>query len=165
VPVSGVIVSDAMAERLYERHYYQSSSHTGDPLTVAAGRVNLEIIQDEGLVENAGRVGEHLRLGLLELADTYEQIGDVRGRGLILGIEMVADRDSRSPAGKLAEEIGLECQRRGLLVGHIPGVVSEQYIRFLPPLNLTVGEADRALGILADSLEVLLGRRQVAVRS
>lgn len=163
VPLCAVIVSNELATALQEKRYYQSSSHTGDPLLSAAGYANLSIIQEEGLVENAARVGAYFKRGLLSMQERYEQIGDVRGRGLMLGFELVEDRTSKKPAGKLAERFGLECQARGLIVGHIPGVVSEHYIRFLPPLNVTQVEVDRALDIMDDVLNILVRDRASVV--
>jgi 2,2-dialkylglycine decarboxylase (pyruvate) len=158
IPMCAAIVSNELVERLYEKRYYQSSSHTGDPLLAAASYANLCIIQEEGLLENTKNVGNYFKRGLLRLQEHYDQIGDVRGRGLILGLEIVEDPMSKKAAGKLAEEFGLRCQKRGLLVGHIPGVVSEHYIRFLPPLIVTKDEVDRALNIMEDVLSELVGK-------
>ncbi len=161
VPMCAAIVSNELAEQLYEKHYYQSSSHTGDPLLAAASYANLCIIQEEQLLENTRNVGAYFKKGLLQLQERYEQIGDVRGRGLILGIEIVEDPVKKKPAGKLAEEFGIECQKRGLLVGHIPGVVSENLVRFLPPLNVTRAEVDQAMDIMEDVLSRLVRTKKV----
>lgn len=148
VPVSGVVVRDGLAEELEAKGYYQSSSHTGDPLLSAAALANLTIIEEEGLVENARVIGELLRNGLDELAKAHDVIGDVRGLGLFLGLEVVESTQSRRAAFGLAEEVSANCQREGLLIGHVPGAVSENIIRILPPLTTTASEAERALEIL-----------------
>jgi 4-aminobutyrate aminotransferase-like enzyme len=151
VPVSAVVVRDELAEQLERRGYYQSSSHTGDPLLSAAAIANLTIIEEEGLVENAAKMGAVLRDGLDTIASGCDIIGDVRGLGLFLGIEVVESKESRKASSPLAEAVSRICQEKGLLVGHVPGAVSENIIRLLPPLSVSTPEAERALEILATS--------------
>ncbi len=147
-PVSGVVVRDGLAAELEAKGYYQSSSHTGDPLLSAAALANLTIIEEEGLVENARVIGELLHTGLDQLAKDYDIIGDVRGMGLFLGFEIVESTETRKAASDLAEKVSASCQRNGLLIGHVPGAVSENIIRIMPPLTTTRSEAERALEIL-----------------
>ena len=151
VPASAVVVRDELAEQLERRGYYQSSSHTGDPLLSAAAIANLTIIEEEGLVENAAKIGAVLRDGLEAIASDCEIVGDVRGLGLFLGIEVVESKESRKASSPLAESVSRMCQEEGLLVGHVPGAVSENIIRLLPPLSVSSSEAERALEILAAS--------------
>lgn len=152
VPVSAVVVRDQVAADLEAKGYYQSSSHTGDPLLSAAALANLRIIEREGLVENAEKVGALLRNGLEDLRDRYEIVGDVRGMGLFLGIEIVDSKATRRPASDLAVAVSSHSQRAGLLIGHVPGAVSENIIRILPPLTTSSAEAERALDILDGAL-------------
>jgi 2,2-dialkylglycine decarboxylase (pyruvate) len=152
VPVSGVVVRDGIAAELEAKGYYQSSSHTGDPLLSAAALANLMIIEEEGLVENARKVGELLHNGLDELSKEYDIVGDVRGMGLFLGFEIVESKQTRKPASDLAVTISATCQENGLLIGHVPGAVSENIVRILPPLTTTASEAERALEILDSAL-------------
>ncbi len=151
VPASAVVVRDELAEQLERRGYYQSSSHTGDPLLSAAAIANLTIIEEEGLVENAAKIGSVLRDGLDTIASGCDIVGDVRGLGLFLGIEVVESKESRKASSPLAEAVSRICQEKGLLVGHVPGAVSENIIRLLPPLSVSTSEAERALEILATS--------------
>lgn len=151
-PVSGVIVRDELAAELESKHYYQSSSHTGDPLLSAAALANLTIIEEEGLVENAQKVGDLLHNGLDELDKRYDIIGDVRGIGLFLGFEIVESKETRTAASDLAVKVSANCQRNGLLIGHVPGAVSENIVRILPPLTTSASEAERALEILDSAL-------------
>lgn len=153
LPASAVVVRQQVAEELERRGYYQSSSHTGDPLLSAAALANLEIIEEEGLVENAEKVGKLLKDGLTEIASRHEIVGDVRGLGLFLGAEIVEDKESRRAASDLAVEVSSHCQANGLLVGHVPGAVSENIIRLLPPLTVSSSEAERALEILGGAVD------------
>lgn len=153
VPASGVVVRDGIAAELERRDYYQSSSHTGDPILSAAALANLTIIEEEGLVENAEKMGQILKNGLEEIADKHDIVGDVRGIGLFLGMEIVEDASSRRAASDRAVAISSACQEDGLLVGHVPGAVSENIIRLLPPLTVSPSEAERALEILASAVE------------
>lgn len=152
VPASGVIVRDDLANRLEELGYYQSSSHTGDPLLSAAALANLTIIEEEGLVENAEKIGRVLWQGLEEMHTKHEIVGDIRGMGLFLGVEIVASKATRYPDSDLAVRVSALCQKDGLLVGHVPGAVSENIIRLLPPLTTSVSEAEQALEILDSAL-------------
>jgi len=154
LPVSAVVVRDGIAGRLEDLGYYQSSSHTGDPILSAAALANLTIIEEEGLVENAEKMGQLLKEGLSEIARAHPGIvGDVRGIGLFLGMEIIEDRSTRRPSSDLAVLISRSCQEHGLLVGHVPGAVSENIIRLLPPLTVTSSEVARALDVLSDAVE------------
>jgi 2,2-dialkylglycine decarboxylase (pyruvate) len=152
VPVSAVVVRDELAADLERRGYYQSSSHTGDPLLSAAALANLTVIEKEGLVENAERVGARLKAGLEKLMEVHQVIGDVRGLGLFLGIEIVEDSMTSRASSALAEAISRRCQDAGLLVGHVPGAVSENIIRLLPPLTVSEDQVERALSVLDEAI-------------
>ncbi|MGI8761562.1 MAG: aspartate aminotransferase family protein [Jatrophihabitantaceae bacterium] len=151
-PVSGVVVRDGLAAELEAKGYYQSSSHTGDPLLSAAALANLTIIEEEGLVENARVIGDLLHNGLKQLRKEHEIVGDVRGLGLFLGFEIVESKETRKASLDLAVTVSAHCQENGLLIGHVPGAVSENIIRILPPLTTTAAEAERALEILDSAL-------------
>jgi len=153
MPASAVVIRDHLAGELEERGYYQSSSHTGDPLVSAAALANLTIIEEEGLVENAEKMGRLLKDGLTEISDGHDIVGDVRGIGLFLGMEIIEDAASRRASSDKAVAISGICQEEGLLVGHVPGAVSENIIRLLPPLTISSSEVERALEILASSVE------------
>jgi 2,2-dialkylglycine decarboxylase (pyruvate) len=152
LPVSAVVVRDGIAEELERRGYYQSSSHTGDPLLSAAALANLRIIEEEGLVENAEKIGAILRDGLETLCSEHDIVGDVRGLGLFLGFEIVESKATRRPSSDLATALSGLCQQNGLLIGHVPGAVSENIIRLVPPLTTTASEAGQALDILSAAL-------------
>jgi 4-aminobutyrate aminotransferase-like enzyme len=154
VPLSGVTTTAEIADKVAELGYHQSSSHTDDPFLCAVGLANIEIIERERLVENAARQGAYLRARLDEMQRKYEIVGDVRSLGLMLGIEIVTDKQSKTPSGAHAGAISRYCRDHGLLLGHrSSGAVSGNIIRILPPLILQRSEADAALVILEAAIE------------
>lgn len=126
-------------------------TYGGNPLACAAGLAVLEIFEKEGLVERAVQLGDHLRAGLRKLQERWPQIGDVRGLGAMLAIELVKDRDSKSPDGALAQRVLDNARSRGLLA--IKCGPFKNVVRFLPPLVTSPGEIERALEILAGAFE------------
>jgi 4-aminobutyrate aminotransferase-like enzyme len=153
VPLSGVTTTSEIADKVAELGYHQSSSHTDDPFLCAVGLANIEILEREGLVENAEQQGRYLKSSLEDLKRRHEIVGDVRGLGLMLGIEIVADKVSKAPSVEHATAISQFCRDNGLLLGHRPtGAVSGNIIRILPPLILNRQEADDALTILGDAI-------------
>ena len=154
VPLSGVTTTAEIADKAAELGYHQSSSHSDDPFLCAVGLANIEIIEREGLVDNAARQGEYLKNALEGLKRRYEIVGDVRGLGLMLGLEIVIDKESKMPSQPHAAAISRYCRDHGLLLGHRPtGAVSGNIIRLLPPLILQRPETDEALSILAAAIE------------
>ncbi|TAM57663.1 aminotransferase class III-fold pyridoxal phosphate-dependent enzyme [bacterium] len=153
VPLSGVTTTPEIADRVAELGYHQSSSHTDDPFLAAVALANIEILEREGLVQNAERQGRYLKGALEQLKAEHEILGDVRGLGLMLGIEIVVDKASKTPSAGHASAISQYCRDHGLLLGHRPtGAVSGNIIRILPPLILHRQEADEALSILNDAI-------------
>ncbi len=128
-----------------------SSSYGGNPMAAAAGRAVLEIIRDENLVENSRRVGAVLKERLLEMKEHFRIIGDVRGEGLMIGIELVADRKTKEPlAAKLTRRLFHECLDRGLI-----SMCYGYNIRINPPLIISEDEALEGLEALSGALEVI----------
>lgn len=161
IPLSGLITTAEIADTVSERGYYQSSSHTGDPFLAAVGLANIRIIEEEGLLQNAAEQGAYLKARLEDLRDRYEIVGDVRGIGLMLGIEIVADKATRAPSGLLATAVSQYALEHGLLLGHRPsGAVSGNNIRLLPPLVVTRSEIDQALDILESAVQHAMASRE-----
>jgi 4-aminobutyrate aminotransferase-like enzyme len=149
VPLSATMVTGAIAEKLESGGYYQSTSHTGDPFLCGIGLANLAIIEEEGLVENAERMGAYFKSGLEELRNQYEIVGDVRGLGLLLGLEIVRDKESAEPAKDLLRHIEDYCLDRGLILFTTEGT---PIIRLAPPLVITRAEIDTALSIMEEAI-------------
>ena len=144
-PVTGLISTDAITASLpFAKPSSSSSSYGGNPLAATAALTTVQTIVDEGLVENAERVGAVLLRGLRELQEKYEFIGDVRGKGLLIGMDLVADRSTKEPLpSQVTEKIFLAALRRGLLL-----MAYFSRVRINPPLVLTEREARDGVAIL-----------------
>jgi 4-aminobutyrate aminotransferase len=123
-------------------------THEKNPVTARAALTTIEIIQQEGLVEQAAEVGARALERLHDLKDRHRLVGDVRGRGLLLGLELVTDRDSKAPARDAAEEVLYRALERGLSFKTTMGNV----VTLTPPLIVGHIEMDRALDILDECL-------------
>jgi len=146
-PVTGLMSTDEITAAFpFAKPSSSSSSYGGNPLASAAALTTLETILDEELVENSERVGAVLLSELRRLQEKYEFIGDVRGAGLLIGLDLVKDRVSKEPLARaVTEEIFRSAFRRGLLLmGYFPRV------RINPPLILTESEARDGAAILDD---------------
>jgi 4-aminobutyrate aminotransferase len=153
LPLSGVIASP----RVLDQDTYNLYTLGGSPAPCAAGLATLDVLEAERLPENAARVGEHLRRGLRELAATHASIGDVRGLGLMIGTELVEDRQTRAPAPRAAARLVYRCFELGLLVMYC-GLLAN-VIEMTPALTLSERDADQALAILDHALgDVEAGR-------
>jgi 4-aminobutyrate aminotransferase len=140
-------VSMARAEIMTWPPGAHASTFGGNPVACAAALVTLRLLT-ERLMANAADVGAHLVAGLRALMDKHPLIGDVRGRGLMIGIELVRDRATRERAGTERDAVVLSAFRRGLLVLG----AGTNVIRLSPPLVLTRAEADTAVRILDEAL-------------
>lgn len=124
------------------------STYGGNPVSCAAAQATLDVLENENLMENAVKVGGYFVQKLNELAEVTNSIGDVRGLGLMVGVELVKDKKTKAAAKKLTEELMVECFNRGLLV--LP--CGPNSLRFSPPLTITMEEAAIAFDIFADAL-------------
>jgi 4-aminobutyrate aminotransferase len=127
-----------------------ASTFGGNPVSASAAIEVIKIIKEERLLENAEKVGGHLIERLREMQDTHPMMGDVRGRGLMVGVELVKDRDSKEPAKEETEEVMMRCFEKGAALVNC-GV---SVIRWMPPLLITEELIDSALeifeGVLTD---------------
>jgi 2,2-dialkylglycine decarboxylase (pyruvate) len=145
VEISAVITSPEIEEAVAERGLVIGHSHTNDPLPCNAAIASLDIIVSENLPERAQGIGKHWRTHLEALMAKYEVIGDLRGRGLIQGIEFVKDRHTKQPYFDLGKVVSRQCLAGGLLFSvRRNGSV----LRFVPPFCSTESELDRAAAIL-----------------
>jgi 4-aminobutyrate aminotransferase / (S)-3-amino-2-methylpropionate transaminase / 5-aminovalerate transaminase len=154
-PMSGVASSLArMSATPFGEPSGSSSSYGGNPLAAAAGLAAIEAITEEHLVENSARVGAVMLEALKRLQDKYRFIGDVRGRGLMIGVEMVADRKTKEPLDKtITRALFHEALERGLVTMSYAHV-----IRINPPLVITEDEALRGIDILDQSFAAIARR-------
>ena len=158
IPLAATITTSTIEEDCVAKGFLHVTSHVSDPLPAAAGLAVLEVIEQERLAERASERGEYLLGRLRELQAAHEQIGDVRGRGLLVGLELVEDRDSRKPADALGAAVTAECLRRGLSMNIVRAGSSANCFRMAPPLTITDDEIDLALEILEASLTAVLAK-------
>ena len=149
LPLSAIVTSKDLQQRWGRGAH--GTTYGGNPVACAAGIAVLETIRDEDLVANARLRGAELSGGLRELMAEHPSIGDVRGPGLMIGVELVADRASRSPDGALADAVAARAAEAGLLV--LTCGPAHQVVRWIPPLDVTVPEIEEALRIFEGALE------------
>lgn len=123
-------------------------STSANPVSCAASLATIEVIEEEGLVDRARESGAYLKERFLEMAEKHPLIGDVRGEGLMLGVDLVTDRESRIRAVKETAKVSYAAWTRGLFMTFF----SRSVLRIAPPLTVTREEMDRALAILDESL-------------
>jgi 2,2-dialkylglycine decarboxylase (pyruvate) len=149
VPLGATITSAEIEDRCNENGFLHLTTHVSDPMPAAAGLAVLDVIQEENLVDHAAKMGEYLFAQLYKLQEQHEEIGDVRGRGLLVGLELVTDRDTKEPASELGAAVTAECLRLGLSMNIVKGDGSQtNCLRMAPPLSITHEEIDTAVDIL-----------------
>lgn len=154
-PVAAVVTRREIAEAFAERYPEFFSTFGGNTVAAAVALAVLDVVQEEGLQRNAAEVGAHLREGLLELADRHESIGDVRGAGLMIGVELVRDRETREPAAAETDAVLNAMKVRGVLIGSAGPRGNVLKVR--PPLVFSSANADQLLETLDEVLTGLRG--------
>jgi len=144
VPLAAVVTTPQIASVLAKRLYFNTFG--GNPVVCAQGKAVLEVIEREKLQDNALKVGNHILAGLEKLQQQHALIGDVRGRGLMIGVELVKDRQTKEPAKAECARVLELAREMGLLIGK--GGLWGQTIRIKPPLCLTLADADFLLEVL-----------------
>jgi len=150
-PLGAVVTTPQIAATLGQRTHFNTFG--GNPVVSAQGRAVLEIIDREKLQENSLKIGNRLLVGLNEMKQKHNLIGDVRGKGLMLGIELVKDRQSKEPAREECAQILETCKEMGLLLGK--GGLWGQTIRFSPPMCVNAQDADFLLEVLDHAFQRL----------
>ncbi len=153
VPCSAVIGTSEVMDALPPGS--MGSTFGGNPLSCVAALASIEIIEREGLVENSARMGRLMMEAFTQMQQKYEQLGDVRGMGLVLGLEIVEDKASRQPAAPLAAEIVHQCYLHGLACIHPIGMFGN-VIRVAPPLVITEEQVGESLEIFEAALRAAL---------
>jgi taurine--2-oxoglutarate transaminase len=147
VPLAAVVVSTPIAEYIEDKMLYCGLTYSGHPLACAAGVATLEVYREDGLIENAARLGQVLGQALAEIEARHRSVGDVRHIGLFSAIELVKDRASKEPlaSGILAKPL----RERGLATLCLSNLVS-----ISPPLCISEGELRQGLQIIDETLEI-----------
>jgi 4-aminobutyrate aminotransferase-like enzyme len=147
-PMAAVFTTPAIAASFEEMEFF--STFGGNPVSCAIGMAVLDTIEEDGLMQRATELGERFMVGLRELQERYPIIGDVRGRGLFLGFELVRDRETQEPATEEAARLVDEmCARNVLLSTDGP---LHNVIKIKPPMVLSKGDVDTTLSLLNESL-------------
>ncbi len=158
VPLGAMTVSARISDWLRDHMFWGGLTYAGHPLACASGVASLRIMQDEGVVDNARAMGERLGAGLATLAESHPSIGDIRGRGLFYGVELVRNRDTREPlvafnakgpaAAPVSRLLKAAMQHGVYLTANF------NVLRLTPPLVITAEEIDLALGVLDEVLSL-----------
>jgi 4-aminobutyrate aminotransferase-like enzyme len=148
LPLSAVITSSEIERVCTERDYCFYTTHVNDPLPAAVGDKVLEIVLRDNLVENSRSMGLHLYAGLQKLKERYGCIGDVRGRGLMAGMEIVADRETKEPALDLARIVASKMYEMGLWANLSSHSSFSGVFRIAPPIVITKEQLDQGLEIM-----------------
>jgi L-2,4-diaminobutyrate transaminase len=158
VPMSGSLISDRIWQAIIEHSrevgpFGHGYTYTAHPVAAAAAMANLDIIEGEGLVENARTVGAQFQRRMREAFAGHPLVGHVRGEGLIMGIELVADKASKQafdPRHKVAARIAQCCLAEGLIARSLPG---GDVVAFSPPLVITADDIELIASRFAKGLD------------
>ncbi|TPJ30266.1 aspartate aminotransferase family protein [Mesorhizobium sp. B2-7-2] len=156
LPLAAVMTTAEIEETAHERGFLFYTTHVSDPLPAAVGLTVLDVVEEERLVERARHLGDRLFTGLSSLKQRYECVGDVRGRGLMLGVEIVKNSQGREPDHELGAKIAAEAFRRGLSMNivKLPGMGG--VFRLAPPLTISEDELDLGLRTISSAIEAVL---------
>ncbi len=151
VPIAAVTTRREIAEAFTSRLHF--NTYGGNPVSMAACLAVLEVIEEDGLQENARVVGECLKAGLLELQKRHPLVGDVRGMGLMLGVEIVSDRATKEPGTAETARILEESRERGVLLGK--GGIYGNVLRIKPPMCISREDAEFTIAILDEAFSAV----------
>jgi 2,2-dialkylglycine decarboxylase (pyruvate) len=153
LPLSAVMTTEAISDACDERGFLFYTTHVNDPLPAAVGLKVLEIVQRDGLAARAATMGTRLKDGLKALQARYEWIGDVRGRGLLLGMEFIDEPGGRTrTAAALSDAVTDRALELGLSANIVRAGASGGVMRIAPPLTVSEAEIDLGLELLAAAL-------------
>jgi alanine-glyoxylate transaminase/(R)-3-amino-2-methylpropionate-pyruvate transaminase len=150
-PLGACTTRPEIAAALKQRLHF--NTFAGNPVVMTQGLATLEVIDAEHIQQNALHVGTHLKNQLLEMQERQPLIGEVRGMGLMLGVELVRDRQGKEPASTEAAAVLELCKQRGLLLGK--GGLYGNVLRIKPPMCLTIDDADFLANCLEEALEII----------
>ncbi|MET3476229.1 aspartate aminotransferase family protein [Variovorax atrisoli] len=152
VAIGATITGEAIEQDCHDKGFVHVTSHVSDPLPAEVALAVLDVLEEEGLARRAAEMGRRLREGLQTLKARHEVIGDVRGHGLLQGVELVKDRETREPDAERGRAITDACMARGLSMNIVSVGGMAAVWRIAPPLNVSEAEIDRGLEILDDAI-------------
>jgi 2,2-dialkylglycine decarboxylase (pyruvate) len=157
LPAAVVVTTDEIETVCHDRGFLFFTTHVSDPLAATVGLTVLDVIERDGLVRRARELGTILGDRLRDLRDRYDVVGDVRGRGLLQGVELVTDKVTRSPAAELGDAVTTACLERGLHMNivQLPGMGG--ILRIAPPLTISEDELHLGIDRFEASLKAVAG--------
>lgn len=156
-PLAAVTTRMEIAKSLAQRTHF--NTYGGNPVSMAAGLAVLDVIEEEGIQENARVLGARLKAGLQAIQRRQPLVGDVRGLGLMLGVELVRDRATKEPAKEETLDVLEVAREMGALIGK--GGLDGNVLRIKPPMCLTAEDVDFALDVLEAAIARSSGRRMI----
>jgi alanine-glyoxylate transaminase/(R)-3-amino-2-methylpropionate-pyruvate transaminase len=153
-PLGAMTTTVGISEVMKNRVHF--NTYGGNPISMTQGLATLEIIDEENIQQNALEVGTHLKDALLDLQEKHNIIGEVRGMGLMLGVELVRDRKSKEPANTETADIVEKMKERNVLLGK--GGLFGNTLRIKPPMCITKDDADYMIAML-DEVLTAVGRK------
>ena len=148
-PIAGLVSTEPLVNGFREEVMY-FNTFGGNPVSCAVAQAVLDVIKEEQLVENARVVGDYLRDGLRKLQHSFDLIGDVRGPGLFVGVELVTDREKKTPATKAARRVVNQMKDRGVLISKIGP--HDNVLKMRPPIAFSSGNVDQLLSVFEEVL-------------
>ena len=156
LPLAAISTTAEIERGCSEAGFLWLTTHLNDPLTAAVGNKVLEIVERDNICKCASERGDQLRQGLIKLQQKHWCIGDVRGRGLLQGVEIISDRETRAPGPDIGQAVSERAMARGLScnVVNLPGMGG--VFRLAPPVTVTADEIEEGLGILDEAFGYVL---------
>lgn len=153
LPLAAMVTTTEIEEECHKRGFVYVTSHVSDPFCASFGSAAFEILDEQQLAKNALEKGKYLKQQLLQLHEKYECIGDVRGSGLLLGVEIVKDRETKIPDDDLGQKICSRCLELGLNMNIVRMKGYGSVFRIAPPLTISKKEIDLGIAILDEAIQ------------
>ncbi|MEV6419549.1 aspartate aminotransferase family protein [Streptomyces sp. NPDC051662] len=152
LPLAAVLTSDEIEQEAHKRGFLFFTTHVADPLVAAVGNTVLDVLITDKLDERARSLGAFLRAGLTDIAGRHAVVGDIRGRGMLAGLELVVDRETKQTSDELGTRVTRRCLELGLHTNivQLPGMGG--VLRIAPPLTATEDELELGLTILDEAI-------------
>ena len=152
MPLAAMVTSKEIEEKCHKEGFVYITSHVSDPFCASFGIAAFEILYEQELASAAMENGAYLKDQLIELQEKYECIGDVRGKGLLIGVEIVKDRETKEPDDKLGQQICSRCLELGLNMNIVRMKGYGSVFRIAPPLTITKDEIDIGIAIMDEAI-------------
>jgi len=158
LPLAAVLTTQEIEAEAHARGFLFYTTHVSDPLPAAVGLAVLDVVAEDGLVQRARTLGERFFSGLNALQQRFDCVGDVRGRGMMAGVEIVTDRQSRMPDHETGAKIAEAALERGLSMNIVKLPNMGGVFRLAPPITISDQDLDTGLEIIGDAIESVVGR-------